>query len=464
MTQGSIAGNILQFAMPLLAGNLFQQLYNLVDTWVIGQTGIAGAYAAVGTMGPIINILIGFFSGLSSGAGVVISQYFGANNRKRVHDAVHTSLVLTLAMGVVFTVLGVCLAPMLLDIMLHTDTGVNDIYPHAKVYLITYFSGVISLMIYNMGAGILRAIGDSTRPFYYLIVAALVNIALDFLFVFGCKLGVMGVALATVIAQTASAALVVIALLRTNTCIKLCLRDLKPDFEVLRQIVSIGIPAALQMALTAFSNVFIQSYIAGVSVAPVGATPEQIAAAQAQCLSGWTTYSKIDMLAFLPVQSIALAVTTFVGQNLGAGNVARAKKGTKIAFLMALAAAGSLIAFIMIFTRPIAALLNNDPNVLGYAVTFLHWLTPWYLLCCVNQTFAAALRGAGNSRAPMIIMLANFVGMRQLYMFIMSTFISNAPIPVAMGYPVGWLTCAICTAVYYFFVFRMENARVVTAK
>ena len=460
MTHGSIAGNLLQFALPLLAGNLFQQLYNLVDTWVIGQTGVDGAYAAVGTMGPVINILIGFFLGLASGAGVVISQYFGAGDHDKVRKTVHTALTLTLIMAVIFTVLGILMTPYLLNFMLHNGDGASTIYPHAKTYLTIYFSGVTGLMIYNMGAGILRAIGDSQRPFYFLVVSALTNIVLDLVFVFGLDMGVAGVALATIIAQTVSAVLVVITLMRTAACVRLSPRALRIHGSVLRQIIRVGIPAALQMALTSFANVFVQSYIAGVNVTvPDGFT---YAEAQAHCMGGWTTYSKLDMLLFLPVQSLALAVTTFVGQNLGGGKMDRAKKGTRIAFVMALISAAALILVMELFTRPIASLINSDPYILEYAVTFLRYLSPFYLLCCVNQIFSGALRGAGNSRAPMIIMLSTFVGVRQIYMYIMSNFVSNTPIPVAMGYPVGWLACAVTTLVYYFFVFKYEKSRLVT--
>ena len=460
MTEGNIAGKILQFALPLMAGSLFQQLYNLVDTWVIGQTGIDGAYAAVGTMGPVINILIGFFLGLASGAGVIISQQFGAGNEERVRKTVHTALTMTLIMATLFTVIGLLMTPTLLNFMLHNEDGGSTVYPHAKTYLTIYFAGVAGLMIYNMGAGILRAIGDSQRPFYYLVVSALTNIVLDFAFVFGLDMGVAGVALATVIAQAVSATLVVIALLRAKNCVKLTLRNLGIDGIQLRQIIRVGIPAALQMALTSFANVFVQSYVAGINVvAPDGFTAAE---AQAHCLGGWTSYSKIDMLLFLPVQALALAVTTFVGQNLGAGRIDRAKRGTKLAFLMALLSAASLIVVVEIFAHPIASLINKDVYILEYAVLFLRWISPFYLLCCVNQIFSAALRGAGNTRAPMIIMLTTFVGVRQIYLYVMSNFISNDPLPIAFGYPVGWLACAITTLVYYFCLFRYENSKRLT--
>ncbi|MBO7762637.1 MAG: polysaccharide biosynthesis C-terminal domain-containing protein [Clostridia bacterium] len=205
MTTGSIAGNLLAFALPLLVGNLFQQLYNMVDTWVIGQTGQNAAYAAVGSVGPIINVMIGIFSGLASGAGVVISRAFGAKDREGVKHAVHTAMLITAAFSVAFTVLGVLLTPLSLRLMLGSDT--SEIFAHAKTYLTIYFAGIAGLLFYNMGSGILRAVGDSRHPFYYLLVSAISNIILDLLFVFVFHMGVSGVALATVIAQLLSAIL-----------------------------------------------------------------------------------------------------------------------------------------------------------------------------------------------------------------------------------------------------------------
>ncbi len=436
MTVGSIPKNILLFAFPLLLGNLFQQLYNMVDTWVIGQTGQTGAYAAVGSIGPVINILIGFFLGLSSGAGVVISQYFGAKKEGEVHRAVHTSVAMTLIMGALFTVLGLWLSPYILRLMLNGEQSV-EVYPFAKTYLAIYFAGVAGLMIYNIGSGILRAVGDSRRPFYFLVVAAILNIVLDLWFVFGLHMGVAGVALATVLSQTVSAVLVVITLLRTPLCVRVQIRHIRIDREMLQKIVRVGIPAALQMAVTAFSNVFVQSYIANVN------------GDQTACLGGWTTYSKVDMFIFMPVQSVALAVTTFVGQNLGRNQLQRAKKGTAVGFFMALASTVTVIAAVMALAEPLARLFNPDPLVVEYATTLLHVLTPFYILCCVNQVFSAALRGAGDTRAPMLIMLSSFVVFRQIYLFVVSNYVSNEILPLAMSYPAGWLLCGIFTVIYY---------------
>ena len=435
MTTGSIAKNLFAFAVPLLIGNLFQQLYNMVDTWVIGQTGDSGAYAAVGSVGPIINIMIGIFSGLASGAGVVISRYFGAKEPESVKRAVHTSLVITAALAAVFTVLGIVFTPLSLRLMLGGEA--NEVFGAARTYLTIYFAGIAGLLFYNMGAGILRAVGDSRHPFYFLLASAITNIVLDLLFVFGFGMGVAGVAWATIIAQALSALLTIITLLRTDTCVRVSINALRIDRKILGTIVLLGIPAAIQLALTAFSNVFVQSYIAGVNM-------DQTAA-----LGGWTSYSKLDQFLFLPSQSLALSVTTFVGQNLGAGNVARARRGIRVAMLMAAAVTAPCIVLVMLTAPYLAAIFNADPAVVECAVMLLHFLTPFYICTCVNQLLAAGLRGAGNTTAPMVIMLSCFVGFRQLYLFVMSNYISNNLLPVALGYPAGWVLCCICISIYY---------------
>ncbi len=445
MTEGSILKNILLFALPLLLGNLFQQLYNMVDTWVIGQKGVEGAYAAVGSVAPIINILIGFFSGLASGAGVVISQHFGAGDEEGVRKTVHTSMLMTLLMGVVFTIVGVIGAPWILRLMLADGDNLGIVYPHAKEYLTIYFAGVMGLMLYNMGAGILRAVGDSRRPFYFLVAAALTNIVLDLVFVFVLELGVAGVAYATIISQWLSAILTMITLLRTKTVVRLQIKQLAFDKAALRKIVRVGIPAALQMALTAFSNVFVQSYISHAN------------GVQDINLGGWTTYSKVDQFIFLPVQSLSLAVTTFVGQNLGRGNTERARRGTYLTFFASIAASACIIVLVMLFAPYLAAFFNPNADIVAVATTLLRTLTPFYLVCSVNQVFSAAMRGAGETRWPMITMLTTFVGFRQLYLFVMSNFISNELLHIGLGYPAGWISCAITIFVIFRFFFSFDK-------
>ena len=429
MTEGNITRHIISFALPLLIGNVFQQLYNTVDTWVVGNYVSNEAFSAVGSVGPIINMLIGFFMGLSSGAGVVISQYYGAKRYDEVHDAVHTAIVMTLIMGIAFTGIGLGMTPYMLRLMNTPD----NVLPESTAYLTIYFSGILGLMVYNIGAGILRAVGDSQRPFYFLVVCAVMNTVLDLLFVLVFRMGVEGVALATILSQCTSAVLVIITLMRTDTCIKLRIQDLKINFAMLGKIFRVGIPAAIQMAITAFSNIFVQSYINYFGD---------------NCMSGWTAYAKIDQLLFLPMQSIALASTTFVGQNLGCNQVERAKKGVSQALLIAMASTVVLMIPVMAFASPVVAFFNSKAEVVEIGSMLLHWLSPFYVLCCFNQIYSGALRGAGNTRAPMIIMLSSFVAFRQVYLFIMAR-VWNEIIPIAMSYPAGWLLCSTLTAIYY---------------
>lgn len=435
MTKGPILSIIMKFALPLLLGNLFQQLYNLVDTWVIGQTGNTAAYAAVGSVAPIINMLLGFFLGFSSGAGVLISQHFGAGNEKKVEETVHTAMALTFIIGIAFTAIGVLMTPTMLRVVFGSEE--SEAYPFAKEYLIIYFSGIFSMCVYNMGSGILRAIGDSNRPFYFLLASAVTNTLLDLLFVFRFDMGVAGVAYATVIAQTVSAVLTFVALLRSDTCVKFSFRKLTIRKDILKKTFLIGFPAGLQIALTAFSNVFVQSYIAGVN------------GNQTEVLAGWTTYSKLDQFLFLPVQSLAIAVTTFVGQCLGKRDVKRAREGARKTYLVSTCINVFLIAVFMIFAAPLCRFFTKDAAAVENAVLLLHYLTPFYVFCCVNQIFAGALRGAGNTTAPMIIMLSCFVGARQAYLFVMAKYIANELLPIALGYPFGWFVCAVTTVIYY---------------
>ena len=429
MTQGNITRHIITFALPLLAGNVFQQMYNMVDTWVVGNYVSNEAFSAVGSVGPIVNMLIGFFMGLSSGAGVVISQYYGARRHEEVRQTVHTAIVMTLILGVAFTGIGLFMIPYMLQLM---NTPAN-VLPESTAYLSIYFSGIMGLMLYNIGAGILRAVGDSQRPFYFLVVCAIVNTVLDLVFVLVFHMGVRGVALATIIAQGVSAVLVLITLMRTDECIKLRLRDLRIHWPMLKKIIRVGIPAALQMAITSFSNIFVQSYINYFG---------------ADCMSGWTAYSKVDQLLFLPMQSIALASTTFVGQNLGRNLPERARAGIRQSLIIAIVSTLILMVPVMVFAAPVVSFFNAKPEVVEYGTMLLRLMTPFYVLCCFNQVLGGALRGAGNSKATMVIMLLSFVAFRQVYLFTVSR-ICNEIIPIAMGYPAGWLLCSSITFLYY---------------
>ena len=430
MTQGSTTRHLVRFALPLLAGNLFQQLYNMVDTWVVGNFVSNEAFSAVGTVTPIINTLIGFFLGMSSGAGVVISQYYGAHRPEKVREAVHTAMLLTVIMGVVFTGVGIAMTPLMLELM----KTPAEVAPDQTAYLTIYFAGIMGLLLYNMGSGILRAVGDSQRPFYFLLVSAGVNTALDLLFVLKFGMGVEGVAYATIIAQAVSAVLTIAVLIGYDGSVKLSLRNLRIHWRMLKKIVAVGIPAALQMAITAFSNVFVQGYINHFG---------------ADCMSGWTAYTKIDQLVILPVQSLSLASTTFVGQNLGVGNVERAKGGVRRALYLSFSVTAVLLVPVLTLAPDMTAFFNSKPEVVSYGALLLRLLSPFYFFFCINQIYSGALRGSGNSQVPMFIMLGSFVVFRQIYLYVMAHFISNEIVPIAMGYPAGWFVCSAVTLLYY---------------
>ena len=441
MTRGNVYGLLIEFAVPLLLGNLFQQLYNTVDTWVVGNYVGKEAFSAVGTVNPIINMLIGFFMGLSVGAGVVISQYYGAKQTDKVSDTVHTALVMTGVLGVLFTAIGVSMTPLMLKFM----KTPAEVLPEAKRYLTIYFSGIFGLMLYNIGAGILRAVGDSQRPFYFLVLSASLNIVLDLLFVLAFHMGVAGVAYATILSQGISALLVLFVLLRADNCCRVQVRKLKMHWDVLKKIVKVGIPAAIQMAITAFSNVFVQSYINYFG---------------ADCMGGWTAYTKIDAFLFLPMQSVAMGATTFVGQNLGVNDVARARQGVSAALKISALITVVLMAPVVIFAPHLVRFFNDTPEVIEFGTLFLRMMSPFYVLCCVNQILAGSLRGAGDSRTPMFIMLGSFVVFRQIYLFCVTHFVSNTIVPVALGYPAGWLVCSTATYLYFRFA-HWEKHRVV---
>lgn len=440
MSSGSIVRHLINFSLPLMFGNLFQILYNTVDTWVLGNYVEGEAYSAVGSVGSITTLLIGIFMGLSAGAGVVISQYYGAKQEEKVQEAVHTSIAMTLILGVLFTVIGIVITPFMLGLMNMPDSAIPD----ASTYLFIYFAGVTGLMLYNIGAGILRAVGDSQRPFYFLVFCALLNTALDLLFVLGFDWGVAGVAFATVLSQLISAVMVLWVLMRSNSCVRLSLRKLKLHWSVLKKILIVGVPSAIQMAITSFSNIFVQGYINDFGTG---------------CMGGWTSYAKIDSVVMIPMSSISLASTTFVGQNLGCNQVDRAKRGVSIALLLSVASTIALSIPVIVFARPLAAFFNAEADILRHAVLMLQWMTPFYFVSCFTNIYSGALRGAGNSKAPMIIMLSSYVAFRQVYLFIMSR-VWNEVVPIVLSYPAGWIVCAVILTIYYHRT-NLERSRLV---
>ena len=429
MTEGNIARLLINFALPLLIGNIFQQLYNTVDSIVVGNYVSKQALAAVGCTGPIINALIGIFVGLSGGAGVVISQYYGAKDREKLHSAVQTTVALTLIMCVVLTVLGVLFTPYMLLLM---DTPA-DVFAEAAEYLRIYFWGISGLLLYNIGSGILRAVGDSTHPLYFLIFSALTNTVLDVLFVKYFRMGIAGAAVATIVAQGLSALLVLGMLIRSNADYRIDPLHMQLKGCLLKKICAIGIPSAIQMGITAFSNIFVQSYINHF---------------ESSCMAGWAAYNKIDAFALLPLMSLSMSITTFMGQNLGAGKLERAKKGPLICLGISFAIVILILLPLMIFAPQLVSLFNREEEVLRFGTLFIRMISPFYLLCTINQVLAGALRGAGDTKSSMFIMLGSFVVFRQIYLFIVYR-LGGGIVPIALGYPAGWIMCSTILLIYY---------------
>lgn len=429
MTHGNIVRLIVSFSLPLLAGNLFQQLYNTVDSIVVGNYVGKEALAAVGASASLINMLVGFFSGLATGGGVVISHFFGASEIGDLRKTVHTMVLGTFILSIACTAFGVLSAPFMLRLM----ATPSDVFNEADTYLRIYFSGISFFMLYNMGAGILRAVGDSRHPLYFLVVSSFVNIALDLLFVIVFQRGIAGVAYATVISEALSAVLVFALLFRSNECYRVNPKELRISLAMLSRILQIGLPSALQMSITAFSNVFVQGYINFFG---------------SSYMAGWASYTKIDQMVFLPVQTISLAVTTFVGQNYGARKMMRVRQGIRNALFLSCGIVGVLIALIMIFARPLVSLFNSEAEVLYYGTFLLRVCSPFYLMAALNNVYGGALRGLGNSTPPMLIMLSTFVVLRQIYLAV-ATRITDSFYPVSVAYPVGWTACSILLVLYY---------------
>lgn len=430
MTQGSISRLLFAFAVPLMLGNLFQQLYNTVDSLIVGNFVSKQALAAVGCTGPIINTLIGLFSGLATGASVVISQYYGARDNEKLGEAVHTTVMITLVTCVVLTIVGVWATPLMLELM---DTPA-DVIGEAELYLRIYFGGVAGLLLYNIGSGILRAVGDSTRPLYFLIFSAVMNTVLDLFFVAVLKQGIAGAAIATIISQFVSAILVMLLLMRSKEPYRLVVSQLRMHKGMLRRICNIGIPSSLQMGITAFSNIFVMGYINHF---------------ESSCMAGWTAYNKLDALAMLPMQSISLALTTFVGQNLGAGELKRAKAGPRYGLIMGFTVMVIILVPMMIFAPQLTALFNDDKEVIEFGTLFVRLCSPFYVAFVINQVYSGALRGAGDAKNTMFIMIFSFVVFRQIYLFIVSRLGATAGV-IALGYPMGWMMCSALLLIYYY--------------
>ena len=429
MTQGPILRQLVFFSFPLMLGNVFQLLYNMVDSIIVGNFVSKQALAAIGSTTVIVSMIVFFFSGFATGAGVVIGNNFGARNMDRLHDAVHTTVAATFIFSLLLTLLGTAAVRPMLVIMRTPE----DVFRDAALYLRIYIGGISGLLIYNMGSGILRAVGDSIRPLGFLILTSVLNILLDLFFVIVLKLGIAGAAVATILSQFVSAALILLLLTRTRDIYRLDWRELHIDFPILKKIFSIGMPTALQAVITSFSNIFVQGYINAFG---------------SDVMAGWSCYNKLDHFIFLPMQSMSVASTTFVSQNAGAGNKRRSRRGTFLAILITCLVIGVTAAVLTFFAPAAVRMFSPDEAVIRYGAMFIRTNAFFLIFNGIAQVLAGALRGRGDSRGPMVIMLFNFVVVRQIYLYWVTHFVANTPRLVGFGYPVGWVLCCVMELIY----------------
>ncbi len=429
MTQGPILRQLVFFSFPLMLGNVFQLLYNMVDSIIVGNFVSKQALAAIGSTTVIVSMIVFFFSGFATGAGVVIGNNFGARNMDRLHDAVHTTVAATFIFSLLLTLLGTAAVRPMLVIMRTPE----DVFRDAALYLRIYIGGISGLLIYNMGSGILRAVGDSIRPLGFLILTSVLNILLDLFFVIVLKLGIAGAAVATILSQFVSAALILLLLTRTRDIYRLDWKELHIDFPILKKIFSIGMPTALQAVITSFSNIFVQGYINAFG---------------SDVMAGWSCYNKLDHFIFLPMQSMSVASTTFVSQNAGAGNERRSRRGTFLAILITCLVIGVTAAVLTFFAPAAVRMFSPDEAVIRYGAMFIRTNAFFLIFNGIAQVLAGALRGRGDSRGPMVIMLFSFVVVRQIYLYWVTHFVANTPRLVGFGYPVGWVLCCVMELIY----------------
>jgi len=430
MTQGSITRQLILFSIPLLIGNFFQQLYNTVDSIIVGQFVGKQALAAVGTSLPLINLLIGFFMGVAAGASIIISQYYGAKRWEDLRKAVHTFCWFTLVVGIIMTIIGVAGSSFFLSII-----GVpSDIFQDANDYLKIYFAGIGVTMIYNSGAGILRAVGDSRRPLYFLIVSSLTNVVLDLVFVVNFNMGVKGVAWATVLATIISSVLVIWTLVKDKGEYRVSLKEIRLHKDVLREIIRIGIPSGLQQIIVSISNTMVQAYVNSFSSAAI---------------AGFGTGRKFDNFLVLPIQSFGLAITTFVGQNAGAKQLERARKGVRVCLFIS-------ILIIILLGIPVyfnaefcISLFTSDAEVIRIGAQFMRTVCPFYFAMCFNAIYTGAIRGVGVTIGPTIIQVFCFCFVRQAMLALLMPVVKDINL-VFYGYALTWCLSALMMAIYYY--------------
>lgn len=428
MTEGSIWKKILFFSIPLILGNLFQQLYNTVDSIIVGNYIGSEALAAVGSSGSLINLLIGFCIGASAGAGVVIAQFYGAQDREGVRKAVHTTIAIAIAAGAVLTVVGIVATPILLKAM----GTPQEVFDQASIYLKVYFGGILFSVVYNMSAGILNAVGNSKRSLVYLMIAATSNIFLDLLFVVGLKMGIVGAAIATDISQLLSCIFIILFLVRSEDVYRVKLKDIRCYDNLLGKILKIGLPTGVQNIVISLSNVIVQS-----SVNSFGAV----------AMAGFAAYIKVDGFNILPVLSFSMAATTFVGQNVGAGRLDRVKKGMYVSVAMGIIYTVCTGILLLTFAPQVIGVFTQNGKVVEYGVYIMKFFCPFYWMLGILHILAGTIRGTGKTMQAMVVFLFSLCIFRVLWIWGAMS-VSHKIGGVMLGYPLSWLVGLVMILIY----------------
>lgn len=427
ITEGVIWKQLLIFFFPILLGTFFQQMYNTVDTIIVGRVVGTTALAAVGSTGPLVNMVNGFFIGISSGATVILSQYYGAGNRQGVLDALHTGVALSLVLGAMITLLGVGLGPWVLGLMNMPESCLGD----ASAYIRIYFAGAIGSMVYNMGAGILRAMGDSRRPMLFLMATCALNVVLDILFVAALKMGVAGAALATTISQFLSAVLPIAVLMKQED--RLEVRKLRIDRKLLGRILRIGVPAGLQFVTFDFSNILIQSGINSFGDVTMAA---------------WTAHGKTDAMTWMISGAFGVSVTTFVGQNFGAQKYRRIRQSAWTCLGMSVALVGAVAALILVFRTQILGIYTDDPEVVAVGSFIMLSIMPFNVIFMPIEVFAGTMRGVGYSIVPTVITGSCVCLLRIVWL---ATVVRrwHTLRMLTLCYPISWIIAAVVFFIVY---------------
>lgn len=430
LTESSIWKGLISFAFPIFLGNLFQQLYNAADTWIVGNFLNKESLAAVSSSSNLIFMLVGLLSGIAMGAGVVIAKYYGAKDWDRLHRAIHTDLAFGLLGGIFLTIAGVLLTPHILRWM----GTPAEVLPNSIAYFRTYFLGVLATFLYNISTGILQAVGDSRHPLYYLMLSSVVNVALDLLFVAHFHLGVASAAAATVISQALSAVLCLRRLLKSEEVYRIVPREIRLELPMLRRIIRFGLPSGIQNSVIGLANVLVQS---------------NINAFGSDAMAGCGSYAKLEGFAFLPVTCFSMALATYVGQNLGAGQFGRVRKGTKFGILCSVCLAEVIGALFVLFAPELVSLFSNDPQVIAFGALQARTESLFFCFLALSHCYAGIFRGAGKASVPMLVMLLCWCLIRVSYITIMVR-VFQTIVVIFTAYPLTWFLSSVIFTVYYF--------------